>query len=71
LHMQMASDFTVAWQFSQREPLFFVIDQTPCPMGSFLSNKSSPKYISSPNFRATFSPRNKPVVWAKNGLGHI
>jgi hypothetical protein len=26
----MASDFTVTWQFSQREPLFFfILDQTP------------------------------------------
>jgi hypothetical protein len=27
----MASDFPVAWQFSQKEPLFFVTDQSPCP----------------------------------------
>jgi hypothetical protein len=25
----MASDFTVTWQYSQREQLFFVADQTP------------------------------------------
>jgi hypothetical protein len=34
----MASDFTVTWQFSQRE-YFFVTDQTPCPYGRlFLSH---------------------------------
>jgi hypothetical protein len=27
----MASDFTVAWQFSQRDQLFFDMDQTPHP----------------------------------------
>jgi hypothetical protein len=37
----MASDFTVTWQFSQREQLFFfsitVTDQTPCRLLYFLA----------------------------------
>jgi hypothetical protein len=28
----MASDFIVQWQYSQREQLFFVTDQTPRPL---------------------------------------
>jgi hypothetical protein len=31
LHLAMASDFTVTWQYSQRKQLVFFTDQTPRP----------------------------------------